>query len=188
MKKSTTIHPVEGIANLILLIREKRVLIDSDLGRLYDVQTKALNQAVKRNSGRFPEDFMFSLNEREKIELVTNCDRFKRLKHSSSLPNAFTEHGALMLASVLNSQKAVDTSIYVIRAFVRLRELLTTNETLFRKLADLERKIARHDADIISIVQAIRQLTEVPPVRPTQRIGFIVDEPTTPYRTRKKRV
>ncbi|KAF0149562.1 MAG: hypothetical protein FD143_2735 [Ignavibacteria bacterium] len=117
----------------IILIRSQKVLIDRDLAALYGVETKNLNRQVKRNSKRFPPEFMFRLTSKEKNELVAKWHRFNSLKHSSVLPYAFTEHGAVMLASVLNSDKAVEASIYIVRAFVRLREILLTHKELAQK-------------------------------------------------------
>jgi hypothetical protein len=158
MVKSVAVVPVERVESRILLIRGCKVLLDSDLAELYEVSTKALSQAVKRNIERFPEDFVFQLERHEKNELVTNCDRFARLKHSMALPYAFTEHGAIMAASVLNSPRAVEASIFVVRAFVGLREILATHKELAHKLAELERKLATHDAQILALIEAIRQL------------------------------
>ena len=141
---------------------------------MYGVPTKALKQQIKRNIERFPEDFMFELTKDEKDELVTNCDRFKNMKHSTVLPRVFTEHGAIMVASVLNSPRAVAASIYVVRAFVRLRELLAAHQELARKLDDLERKIQTHDKAIQSIFAAIRLLM-TPSETPRRKIGFFVE-------------
>ena len=113
-------------------------MIDHDLARLYKVKTKVLNQAVKRDRKRFPEDFMFQLTDDEKNEVVTNCDHLKRLKFSYAQPYVFTEHGALMLANVLNSPEAVEMSLSIVRALIRLREILSTNKILAQKLNDLE--------------------------------------------------
>src|SRR5215475_3025437 len=138
MAKTTAIVPVEGIESRILLVRGQKVMLDSDLADVYGTTTKALNQAVKRNRRRFPADFMFQLTAQEKEEVVTNCDHLRRLKYSPALPHAFTEHGALMLASILNSATAVQASIAVVRAFIRLREILATHTELAGKLAELE--------------------------------------------------
>ncbi len=156
------------------MIRGRRVILDSDLARLYGVLTKVLNQAVNRNPDRFPADFMFQLTDDESNELVTNCDRFKNMKHSKVLPRVFTEHGAIMVASVLNSPRAVAASIYVVRAFVRLRELLAAHQELARKLDDLERKIQTHDKAIQSIFAAIRLLM-TPSETLRRKIGFFVE-------------
>ena len=170
---------VEQIEPRILVIRGQRVMLDADLAELYGTTTKALNQAVKRNAGRFPEDFRFQLNTAEKDEVVTNCDHLARLKFSRNLPYAFTEHGALMAASVLNTPRAIDVSLYVIRAFVKLREWLSTHKELAQKLADLERKVASHDGAIQSLVAAIRQLMQPQPPSP-RRIGFHVKPENEP--------
>jgi hypothetical protein len=128
------------IENSILLIRGQKVMIDADLAQLYGVPTKALNQAVKRNAQRFPQDFMFQLTPAEKQEVVTNCDHLARSKFSKSLLFAFTEHGAIQAANVLNSEQAVEVGVYVVRAFVRLREMIVTNKELALRLDDLENK------------------------------------------------
>ena len=163
--------PVESIEKKILLIRGQKVMIDADLAALYGVTTKALNQAVKRNLDRFPDDFMFQLDTNEKHEVVTNCDHLKRLKFSPTVPYVFTEHGAIMLASVLNSRKAIESSLYVVRAFVRLREFLSTHKDLARKLEILEQKYETHDKQIHGVFQAIRQLMS-PPGKSKYKIGF----------------
>ncbi len=146
-------------------------MLDADLARLYGVSTKRLNEQVKRNLDRFPPDFMFKLTQTEKDEVVANCDHLMGLKFSPSRPRAFTEHGALMLASVLNSSVAVRTSVLIVRAFIRLREALAVHKELARKLDELERKVSIHDGAIQAILGAIRQLME-PPAVATRRIGF----------------
>jgi phage regulator Rha-like protein len=161
----------ERIEQAILVIRGQRVMLDSDLAKLYGVSTKALNQAVKRNAARFPKDFMFRLTQQEKSEVVTNCDHLSRLKFSPTMPFAFTEHGAIMVANVLNSERAVEVSIYVVRAFVKLREMLGTHKALAQKLAELERQVESHDSHIRSLFEAIRQLME-PSTQKSRRIGF----------------
>ncbi len=172
------IIPVESISQKILFLRGEKVMIDSDLAKVYGVTTKRLNEQVKRNKDRFPEDFMFQLTQKEKDEVVANCDHLQRLKFSSSLPYVFSEHGAIMLASVLNSAKAIEASIYVVRAFVRLRELLATNKDLSRKLLGLERKYESHDKKIKAVFDAIRQLmsplneSSSRPEKPKYKVGF----------------
>ena len=131
--------------------------------------TKRLNEQVKRNRARFPTDFMFQLTAEEKAEVVANCDHLARLKFSPALPAAFTEHGAIMAASLLNSARAVEMSIFVVRAFVRLRQLLATNVELARKLATLERK---YDAQFKIVFDAIRELMTPPEPRKKRPIGF----------------
>ena len=179
--KDTQIIPVEVIENKIFLIRGQKVMIDRDLAELYGVATKRLNEQVKRNRERFPVDFMFQLTIGEKSELVANCDRFNSLKHSTSLPFAFTEHGAVMLASILNSIKAIETSIYVVRAFVKLRELLLTHKELEIKHRELELKIELHDEQIASIIAALNQLL-APPQAPKKKVGFQVKEKKVLYK------
>jgi hypothetical protein len=171
MSKASAIVPFERIASRILFIRAHRVMLDSDLAGVYGTTTKALNQAVKRNRHRFPADFMFQLTRREKAEVVTNCDHLRKLKYSASLPFAFTEHGAVMLASVLNSSTAVQASIAVVRAFIRLRHFLATHKQLARKLAELEGRLEEHDEEITALFEAIRRLME-PPDKPAKPIGF----------------
>lgn len=167
--------PLSRIESCIMEIRGHKVMLDTDLAELYGVPTKALNQAVKRNKERFPDDFMFQLSNSEKAEVVTNCDHLVKLKYSSALPYAFTEHGAIMAASVLNSPQAVDVSVFVVRAFVRLREMVITHKQLAHKLDDLERKVVGHDQAIAGLIDAIRQLM-APPVAKKQRIGFAAPE------------
>lgn len=169
--KTQAIVPAGRIESRILLIRGHKVMLDSDLAYLYGVSTKRLNEQVKRNKHRFPADFMFRLTTKEKGEVVANCDHLRSLKFSPVLPYAFTEHGAIMVASVLNTPRAVQVSVYVVRAFVRLREMLSTHKELARKLAELEKRIQGHDEEIILLFEAIRQLME-PPGKPGKRIGF----------------
>lgn len=155
------------------MFRRHKIMIDADLAELYGISTKRLNEQVRRNAARFPPDFMFQLNAAERTELVATCDHLRRLKYSSSLPYAFTEHGALMAASILNSDRAVEVSLYVVRAFVQLREMLISNKELAGQLAELERKFAAHDQAIAGIIATIRQLM-APPTAPTRApIGFV---------------
>ena len=172
MTPSKAIIPAGKIEQRILLIRGQKVIIDADLAEFYGASTKALNQAVKRNRDRFPDDFTFQLTAAEKSELVTICDHLGRLKYSASLPYAFTEHGALMAASVLNSPRAVEISVFIVRAFVRLRQTLAQNEELAGKLEELERRLADHDKKILALVSAIRQLASPKAVPKKRHIGF----------------
>jgi len=151
------------------MIRGQKVMLDADLAELYGVTTKRLNEQVKRNRARFPTDFMFQLTAEEKAEVVANCDHLARLKFSPALPAAFTEHGAIMAASVLNSARAVEMSIFVVRAFVRLRQMLASNVELARKLATLERK---YDAQFRVVFEAIRELMTPPEPKKKRPIGF----------------
>jgi ORF6N domain-containing protein len=163
--------PTERIESAILLIRGQKVILDMDLARLYGVTTKRLNEQVKRNRKRFPADFMFRLTAEEKTEVVANCDHLTKLRFSPGLPHAFTEHGAVMLASVLNSESAIKASLYVVRAFVRLRVILATHKELDKKLDELERRVKSHDEHIQSLFEAIRRLMAPEPPKP-RRIGF----------------
>lgn len=171
MDNDKSLVPAEMIAGLILLIRGKKVMLDHDLAKMYGVSTKALNQAVKRNAERFPADFIFQLTKEEKVEVVTNCDHLANLRFSSSLPFAFTEHGTIMAASLLDSAKAVEISVFVVRAFIQLRESLLMNERLAGKIAQLERRIAVHDKSIDNIVAVINQLM-APPEPMKKPVGF----------------
>jgi len=168
----TTLVPPGRLARVIVIIRDQNVILDADLAVLYGVSTKALNQAVKRNRERFPDDFMFRLTPAEKEEVVTGCDRLERLKFSPTLPHAFTEHGALMVASVLNSPVAIRVSIWIVRVFVRLRETLGSDRRLRHRLKALEKKYDVHDARIKEIFDAIHALMEPPPGVAKRRIGF----------------
>lgn len=166
----TGVTPQEAIQSKIFLIRGTRVMLDKDLAILYGVPTKSLNLAVKRNIKRFPEDFMFQLNKEENESLRFQNETSKR-GGSRYLPYAFTEHGILMLSSVLKSDRAVEANIAIMRVFVKLKEMAITHKDLIHKLAKLERKIEKHDEEICSIFEAIRQLIE-PPKKPKRKIGF----------------
>ena len=135
---------------------------------IYGVTTKRLNEQIKRNRDRFPEDFMFQLTKEEKDEVVANCDHLKKLKYSPVLPNAFTEHGAIMIATILNSPVAVQASIHVVRAFVKLRQILASNKELSKRFNELEKK---YDAQLKVVFDAIRQLM-TPPEPKRRKIGF----------------
>ena len=167
------VTPVEIIARTIYLIRGSKVMLDSDLAELYQVPTKVLNQAVRRNLDRFPEDFMFQLTaeevERSRSQIANlNSGRGQNIKYR---PYAFTEHGAIQAANVLNSPRAIAMGVYVVRAFVQLRELLASNTALARKLNELEGKLKNHDEAIAAILSAIRDLMHTP--APKRRgIGF----------------
>jgi ORF6N domain len=172
---------VEQITHSILVFRGHKVLLDSDLAELYGVPTKAFNQAVKRNAERFPEDFMFRLSQAEaealnRSQLVTGSQKHRDPRFP---PYAFTEHGAMMAAMILNSPRAVETSVYVVRAFVKLRELLASNRELARRFEQLEarvEKLVAHDQALGVILSAIRQLMPPPPEPPNNRpIGFTAD-------------
>ncbi|MBI5330607.1 MAG: ORF6N domain-containing protein [Betaproteobacteria bacterium] len=155
-------------------IRGTRVMLDADLAELYGVSTKRFNEQVRRNLDRFPVDFMFQLTSAEKREVVANCDHLSKLKYSPHLPYAFTEHGAIMAATILNAPKAVEMSVFVVRAFVELREILSTHRELAAKLTELEHKVSSHDQALAGVIDAIRQLMS-PPNPKKRPIGFTVD-------------
>jgi ORF6N domain len=157
-----------GLDGRILLLRGQRVMLDADLAEVYGVTTARLNEQVRRNLGRFPADFMFQLSPKEKSEVIANCDHLRKLKYSPTRPYAFTEHGAVMLASVLNSTRAVETSVQIVRAFVRLREAIGAHRDLARKLEVLERK---YDGQFKVVFEALREIM-APPVVRRRKIGF----------------
>lgn len=171
MPKGKSVELTQQIEKSILKLRSKRIMLDTDLAALYGVTTKRLNEQVKRNIERFPEDFMFQLTNREKSEVVANCDHLIRLKFSKTMPYAFTEYGAIMAANVLKSERAVKVSIQVVRAFVRVREMLAGHKELAEKLSVLEKRLDAHDMDIRNLVVAIRQLM-TPPSKSKKQIGF----------------
>ena len=182
MTKSLMI-PVERIEKTILLIRDQKVIIDTDLAELYGVTTKALNQSVTRNEQRFPSDFMFRLTKTEKQELVTNCDRLDRLKHSSALPRVFTEQGVAMLSSVLKSDRAIKVNIQIMRTFTKLRQMLSTNAELKQKVEAMEKK---YDEQFQIVFEAIKQLLSEED-KPKKKIGYTVKEKQKKYGKKKKR-
>ena len=163
--------PVERIEGKILVIRGRKVILDSDLADLYGVTTRRLNEQVKRNRARFPADFLFQLTREEKTEVVAICDHLRRIKFSPVIPFAFTEHGAIMAASVLNTRRAVEVGVYVVRAFVRLREYVAMNRELIGKLKELEHRVAGHDRHIRDLFTTIRGLMPQE-ARPVRKIGF----------------
>lgn len=160
------------IENSILLIRGEKVIIDADLASFYGVSTKRLNEQVKRNINRFPKDFRFQLSKDEKDKVVANCDHLNKLKYSRLPPYAFTEHGALMAASVLNTDRAVELSVFVVRAFVKLRRVISLHKEIEQKIDDLENRMIEHDDQLVQIVKVLKQLLN--PLLPTKkyRIGF----------------
>ena len=199
---SKNIIPFEGIAQAIRVLRKEKVLLDSDLAFLYGVQTRVLNQAVKRNAERFPHDFMFRLNDEEmeqvsqfkippqptgkgvsdssQIVMSSRKHRGRRYRHY-----AFTKQGIAMLSSVLNSERAVRVNIAIMRAFVKLRQTLESNRELAQKFSELERRVGKHDEGIAAILEAMRQLM-APPEKPRREIGFHVREKAPRYRVRKR--
>jgi hypothetical protein len=203
---SKEIIPIDQIAHRIHQLRGEKVLLDYDLAALYGVAVKALNQAVKRNRERFPADFLFQLND-EEARLLRSCSAAIRkrevaenkgsatnrsqfvtssLKHRGAgyRPYAFTEEGVAMLSSVLNSPRAVKVNIAIMRAFVRLRQVLDTNRQLAKKFSELEKRVGKHDEEIAAILEAIRQLM-TSPEKPRREIGFHVRETPPRYRVTK---
>ncbi len=170
MASKHSLIPAETIESRIVLLRGQRVMLDTDLARLYGVETRVLVQAINRNLNRFPNDFMFQLSEEEFSVLrsrfvISNTGRGGRRYR----PYVFTEQGVAMLSSVLRSQRAVQVNIEIMRAFVRLREMVTTHKELERKLKALEKK---YDAQFKAVFDAIRKLMEPPPARPKRQVGF----------------
>jgi hypothetical protein len=160
--------PLESIERRILMLRGLRVMLDADLAVIYGISTKRLNEQVRRNIDRFPSEFIFQLTKDEKKEVVANCDHLTKLKYSRTLPNAFTEHGAVMLATVLNTPIAVQTSIQIVKAFIKLREMLASNAALARKIRAMEKK---YDQQFKVVFEAIYKLME-PPQKERRKIGF----------------
>ncbi len=173
MKKSKAPAVIDSIENRIYVIRGQKVMLDSDLAIIYGVETKVLLQAMKRNSDRFPSDFLFRLTQEEYEFLRSQFVTSKKNGRGGRryIPYVFTEHGAVMLASVLNSPRAIEASIFVVRAFIRFRELLSSHRELAVKLKQLESKIAVHDREIKALFEAIRQLMK-PPEKSKRQIGF----------------
>jgi len=170
--------PAERIQNRILMIRDRRVLLDSDLAELYGTTTKRLNEQVRRNRDRFPEDFMFRLSQEEfaalRSHLATSNDTPQRGGRRYP-PHAFTEHGAIMAANVLNTPKANEASIFVVRAFVSLRDYLASNARLAKKMDELERRVEKHDAAIRVLVGEIQKMLG-PNKRSKRPVGFIIEK------------
>ena len=172
MDKSKSVVPVGKIENCILLIRGEKVIIDADLAEFYGVPTKRLNEQVKRNKDRFPHDFMIQLSPDEKAEVVANCDHLVNLKYSTALPYAFTEHGAIMAAGVLNTSRAIEISVFIVRAFVKVRQMVAAHKDLQRKISQIERRLTDHDEQIIELVNLIKQLLNPEPPPKKRRIGY----------------
>ena len=173
----SSIVPTDRIERTILLIRGEKVILDADLAALYGVTTKRLNEQVRRNRDRFPEDFSFRLTRKEvtvlRSHFATSSGTHGGLRY---LPLAFSEHGAIMAASILNTPRAVEMSLFVVRAFVRLRTFLATHKDLAEKLAELERKLESHDEQIVAIIDAIKRLMAPPGPADKRRIGFHAED------------
>jgi hypothetical protein len=159
------------VERLVLEVRGQRVIVDHDLAALYGVSTRRLNEQVSRNRRRFPKDFMFRLARSEKAEVVANCDHLRALRFSATLPNVFTEHGAIMAANVLKSERAIEMSVLVVRTFVKLRARAMAHGELPRRIDELE---AKYDAQFKVVFDAIRALMDPTPAREKRRIGFRV--------------
>jgi hypothetical protein len=178
--KMTTLIPIELIASKIYLIRSSKVMLDRDLAELYDVETKQLKRAVRRNINRFPEDFMFQLTKEEYQSLRSQFGTLKRGAHSKYTPMAFTEQGVAMLSSVINSDRSIEVNIAIMRAFVKLREMMATHSDLKRKIESMEKK---YDEQFQIVFEAIKQLlTEEE--KPKKKIGYTVKEKQKAYAKR----
>ena len=193
MKTTTALTPVN---ELIITVRGQKVILAADLARIYGVQAKVLNQAVKRNKRKFPSDFVFQLTPQEAQKLPRSRSQSVTLKRGQNikyLPFAFTEHGAIMAATVLNSPRAVQMSVFVVRAFIKMRAILGDTHNLARKLARLEKelkdRLGVHEGAIVDDLQRIMNIIDPPPepVPPKRRIGFGVEEPKAKYRIARKR-
>ena len=206
MTGQKAIIPIGQIEQRILLIRGQRVMLDADLAELYGVTTKRLNEQVKRNLRRFPEDFMFRLTTKEWADLTSQIAMSNAQSNRSQIatgsqrhrdprftPYAFTEHGALMAANILRSERAIQMSVFVVRAFIRMRQMIIQQQGLARKLAELEKKLTErldvHETAITEVLRQIMRLLSPPPESepepPKKRIGFLVEEPHVPYRSLK---
>ncbi len=174
-------HKVEG---LILFLRGQRVILDHELASLYGVPTHRFNEAVKRNRDRFPQDFLFQLTKVEFEALISQFAISKKGRGGvRKLPWAFTEHGAIMAATILNSPRAAQMSVFVVRAFVRMRERLMANQALEKRLAEIEKKLLLHDSSLRDLYDRIRPLLLPPPEKPKRRIGYL-EESKSLYRVR----
>ena len=182
---SKEIIPVERTAHLNFVFRGQKAVLDSDLPALYGVTTGNLNKAVKHNTERFPSDFMFQLTAEEADDLIFQTGRSKGRGGRRHRPYAFTEQGIAMLSSVLNSDRAIRVNIAIMRAFVKLRQMLETNRGLAQKFSELERHVGKQDEEIAAILEAIRQLM-APPEKPRREIGFHVREKAPRYRVRRR--
>jgi phage regulator Rha-like protein len=178
------IVPVEIIARKLLVVCEQKVMLDSDLAELYEIETKTLKRAVKRNIDRFPFDFMFELSKEEYDSLRYRFGTLKKGEHSKYLPYVFTEQGVAMLSSVLRNKKAVQVNIAIMRTFVELRKFLATQKDVKIELVEHRRVLQKHSSQIQSIFEAIEQMMK-PPEKPKRSIGFHVEEPRVKYGVKK---
>jgi hypothetical protein len=205
MKREMVAYTTDDITTLIVTVRGKRVILDADLARIYGVPTKRLNEQVRRNADRFPLDFAFVLTDQEvanlRSQFATSSLEVNRSQYSTGsthggrrkLPTAFTEHGAIMAANVLRSKQAIQMSVFVVRVFIRMRQILIGQKDLARKLAELEKELTSrldiHETAINEMLRQIKRLLNPPsePEPPKKRIGFLVEEPKVPYLTKTKR-
>lgn len=172
MKKTTTISK-EILVDKILYIRNQKVMLDYDLAILYGTTTKRVNEQVKRNKNRFPNNFMFQLTLEEKEGVVANCDHLENLKFSKTLPYAFTEHGTLMLANVLRSEKAISASILIVETFIKMRELLSSDVQLKVEIEKIKKKLGNHNKNIKLVFNYLEEMTsKKEPLNPRKRIGY----------------
>jgi hypothetical protein len=196
---NTTLTTVANITSAIHAIRGQKIILDADLARIYGVTTKRLNEQVKRNAKRFPSDFLFQLTTQEAESLVGSRSQIATLKQGTNikyLPYAFTEHGAIMAANVLNSPEAVRMSVFVVRAFVQMRDLLGSTKELAKQLADLEKKLTArldgHESAIVEVLQRLMNILDPPPPppepdTPKRRIGFHVEPEEKPVAKARKK-
>jgi hypothetical protein len=182
----TSDRKVASIENAIYSLRGQRVMLDSDLAAIYGTSTMRLNEQFKRNRKRFPDDFAFVLTRKEFTNLISQDAISRSHGGRRTLPIAFTEHGAIMLASVLNSEIAVQASVRVVRAFVRLREMVAANAQLASKLAELERRLDSHDEAIVDLFATLKRLLEPPEPPKRREIGFHVREKVAHYRVQRR--
>jgi hypothetical protein len=185
MKEELNGYGVPSVESLILVVRGQKVILDSDLARIYGVPTKRLNEQVRRNKDRFPEDFVFQMNlvdiaAMNRSQIATGSRKHRDPRFS---PYVFTEHGAIMAANVLNSKQAVRMSVFVIRAFVKMREHFALTQTLEKRLAEIEKKLILHDSSLRDLYDRIRPLLLPSHEKPKKRIGFL-EEPKAVYRSR----
>ena len=170
--------PKKPISALILNLRGQKVILDADLAELYGVPTKRLNEQVKRNADRFPKDFLFQLSKEEAEEIQGSRSQIATLKQGQNikyLPRAFTEHGAIMAATVLNSPEAVAMSVFVVRAFMQMREQLAANAAILKRLAEIDKTLLQHDSALRATWTKLQPLLAPPPEPPKRRIGFNAD-------------
>ncbi len=172
-KNKESLVPNELIASRILLIRGQKVMIDADIAQLYGVDTKRLNEQVKRNKSRFPENFMFELTNAEKADVVANCDHLENLKFSPVLPKVFTEHGIMMVANVLTSERAIQVSIQIIEVFIKMREMLTDNLSLKLDIEEIKKKLSNHSKNIELVFNYLDELIDKKEnEKPRKQIGY----------------